>query len=340
MQDQQLTNRLSQFGFQAGTIEGLVAELARLIAPRYVPLRVWRDEVLLAYQTRHRNTRIKMRQALRELIALAPDDGTTEQVSPSLIDEFAARRGRASTVNGLLASIHAAVRLGIRRKYFRAELLEQCQWRIARYDPPRIRHHSREDVSRLLEELSRRAHDWEGRRLEVLGNVLAYCGLRPGEAYRLRVEDVDLERGFVFVRPNGHRLKTKASEAPVPICEELAPLLADWIPRVGSEWLVPKLDRQGPWIHGKHGGRPGDRLASVALQLGIKGLTPRSLRHSLATHMLGYWGLTPSQVKLLLRHTTEQTQVYYVHPDLVNLRALVSGFSYRASAGSDVVRNR
>jgi integrase len=73
-------------------------------------------------------------------------------------------------------------------------------------------------------------------------------------------------------------------------------------------------------------------LRQAAAEAGVPGMTPRSLRHSLATHLAGWWGLSSRQVRLVLRHTTEFTQAYYVHPDLANLRESMAGFDYQAAS--------
>jgi integrase len=186
-------------------------------------------------------------------------------------------------------------------------------------------------VAAVLAHLERHAESWEGGRLHTLAAVLAYTGVRKMEALRLRVEDVDLVRGFVFVAPNGRPLKTPGSEAPVPCPAALLRILRDWIPRCGSEWLIPMKSRKGPWTNGTNGKRPTDLLRAAGLAAGVEGFTPLSLRHSLATHLAGFWGLKERQVQMVLRHTTSRTQRRYIHPDLANLAALVRGFEY----GSD-----
>ena len=143
-----------------------------------------------------------------------------------------------------------------------------------------------------------------------------------------RVADIDLERGFVFVKPNAGRLKTAGSEAPVPIPDALGVALRSWLPRCGSDWVIPCVGRLSPWLHGQSERRPVGRLKAAGKAVGVDGFTPLSLRHSLATHLAGWWGLSPRQVQLVLRHTTEATQGYYVHPDLANLRETVRAVDF------------
>ncbi|WP_422930091.1 tyrosine-type recombinase/integrase [Singulisphaera sp. PoT] len=180
---------------------------------------------------------------------------------------------------------------------------------------------------------SRSKKNWSAGRLHALAAVYAFTGLRRNEALRLRVEDVDLVQGVIFVRPNGGRLKTKKSRAPVPCPAALGKILCNWLSRCGSEWVFPCVrKRDRPWMHGKAGCRPGDRLKAAGKEAGVEGFTPQSLRHSLATHLAGWWGLKEKQIQLILRHTTVKTQRHYVHPDVVNLCKSVRDFDYAEGA--------
>jgi integrase len=309
-------------------VQAVLAALLASTKPNAVSLSQWRNEVLCAYQKHHGNTRTKMRTVLREIITLAGEDATTAELTPALVDRFACRIGRASSVNGLLASLRCALKIAADRNYVRPELLAKCKFRIRDRDAPRMKHHSRESIARVLDHLRAGATTWLGKRLFTFATILAYTGLRPGEAKRLRVEDIRLDRGFLFVKPNGVALKTPGSEAPVPIPDTLAAVLRDWIPICRSEWLIPKMKGDGPWTGGSHGNRAGDILREEAASIGVAGFTPYSLRHSLATHLTGTWGLSRSQIRMILRHTSERTQDYYVHADLVTLRELVRDVAY------------
>ena len=61
-------------------------------------------------------------------------------------------------------------------------------------------------------------------------------------------------------------------------------------------------------------------MKAVAAQVGVIGFGPLVLRHSMATHLMTAWGGSAGLVKRVLRHTTEQTQKWYVHDDLPGLK--------------------
>ena len=130
------------------------------------------------------------------------------------------------------------------------------------------------------------------------------------------------------VRREGKRLKTVASEAAVPMPTALRPILREWSLCCDSEWLFPGSTKAGPWTGGRAGKRAGDRLKAEAEAIGIQGLTPHTLRHSLATHLRGYWGLSPKQIQAILRHSNQLTQELYCHQDLQDLTGLVRDVTF------------
>jgi integrase len=68
----------------------------------------------------------------------------------------------------------------------------------------------------------------------------AFAGLRIGEASGLRVSDVDFMRGVVHPRQQwgGEPLKNAASDAPIPIPQDLALLLAKSVEKFPSDMMV------------------------------------------------------------------------------------------------------
>lgn len=315
--------------FSPTSISQLLELLA--VAEHPIPLEQWRNHVLAHYKSHARSTRLRMRQALREAIGLAGPDATTTALTTELVDRFALREGRAATTNGLLSALRAACRIAARKKWVSRTRLEDAKWRVPE-DAPRIKHHSRAAIARVLAALKGDTGSWAGHRLYALACVLAYTGLRKMEALRLRVEDVDLVRGFVHVRPNGSALKTAASEAPVPLCRALVSVLRAWLPSCGSDWVFPTKSRRGPWTGGSTGRRACDRLKAAGQACGVEGFTPHSLRHSLATHLATHWRLGAKQIRMMLRHSNDRTQLRYIHPELEDLRAMVVDFDFGAQA--------
>jgi len=161
---------------------------------------------------------------------------------------------------------------------------------VRRGHPIGVKHHSLADIKRVLDLLASEVLDredwpqWRARRLLALASLFAFTGLRLKEGLYLRVEDIDLDQRVIQIIPRTlNRLKTEASAQPIPIPDGLAPILADWLPRCGSEWAFPGVTGKAPWTGGPSGHRPLDQLKAAGERAGVHGLTFLSLRHTWAT---------------------------------------------------------
>ena len=94
-------------------------------------------------------------------------------------------------------------------------------------------------------------------------------------------------------------------------------------------WLSPPTARahRAPWLLGRDGCRPLDRLQAAARRANVAGMTFSSLRHSWATHS-AHWGVPRGMARLVLRHTSERTMDWYTHDDLDNLRDATRHIQY------------
>ena len=301
---------------------------------------------------RARATWHKLRQALD--LAAAAGATTTADLTPVLVARIVQARpeGESShTLNSLLRSLRAACSYAVSCGYARVNPFAVRAVRSwIRPGPPKVvrKHVTRDEIHRILLVMAKDVEDrrgwgrWKARRLQALTSVVAYCGLRSGEATHLWVEDIDLAERIIWIRERGKRLKTVAAGAPVPIPEALVPILTDWLqhrqdrPPIGfgsnvstdSPWLFPTISRQAPWCSGQPGAKPVQRLASVARRAGVEGVTFQMLRRSLATH-LEYHGVGPALIQRILRHTdTRTTEKWYRMADVENLREKVAGLEF------------
>jgi len=136
--------------------------------------------------------------------------------------------------------------------------------------------------------------------------MVAYsAGLRVSEVTRLRVEDIDSDRGLIKVR----RAKG-GKDRYVPLAHVALKILrAYWKTQPSNEWLFP-------------GQKPGrhltartvqNALASARKRSGIrKHFTMHTLRHSFATHMLED-GTDLRYVQEFLGHSKPETTMIYTH---------------------------
>jgi site-specific recombinase XerD len=157
---------------------------------------------------------------------------------------------------------------------------------------------SAEEVARLLEKTRNHKH-------RALLMLLYSAGLRVGELVRLRPADLDLDRGMIRVRRGKgakDRVTLLADRAVAAIQTYRAAYSAD-------EWLFPGA-RKGRHLTSRSVQRVVARAARAA---GIrKRVTPHTLRHSFATHLLE-GGTNLRLIQELLGHGSARTTQIYTH---------------------------
>ena len=167
-----------------------------------------------------------------------------------------------------------------------------------------------DEVERLLD-----AAAAAGLRDRALLELLYAAGLRISEALRLDLEDVSFGGGHVRVIGKGDR------ERLVPMGEVALVALRDWIdgPRatlLAAHHVAPV--RGGPVFIGDRGQRLARQQAWAAVQRAAKAaaitahVSPHTLRHSFATHLLE-GGADLRIVQELLGHASISTTQLYTH---------------------------
>jgi len=263
----------------------------------------------------------RMRQVCRMLLEFGIAS-TCDLTTPNIArwSHFRAETVKINTVIGELGYIRALCRFAIDEGRLERDPFSSRRLRLRPRPNSRKTHHSLDEISRLLAHLKWASSTWKGHRLYALAATFAFTGLRRNEGLWLRVEDLDLERGYLEVVPRvGNLLKTERSAAPVPIPPQLVEVLRCWIPKAECAWVFPNLARTGPWIGGNPGTKPLDRLKQAGLAAGVHELTWQSLRHTWATQAETSWGLSDGVIQRVLRHTTPLTQKRYRHADVDNL---------------------
>jgi integrase/recombinase XerC len=172
--------------------------------------------------------------------------------------------------------------------------------------PKRLpRHLNVEEVSRLLDSIP--TDSVVGIRDRAMFETMYGGGLRVGELVLLEMPDLDLSQGLVRVRGKGRR------ERLCPIGSEATHRLEGWIvqrrPRRAGEPAV-FLNRFGLRLTARSVGRILLRYArGLSTQ---KPISPHTLRHSFATHLLDQ-GADLRSVQELLGHRRLTTTQIYTH---------------------------
>jgi len=171
----------------------------------------------------------------------------------------------------------------------------------------------RRTMKRLLEVPDRRSK--QGRRDRAVLLVLS-LGLRRQELCNLDVADLDRESGY---------LKVRTLKKGIPRSIKLTPEIVEALQSYGQSKNGKKpLHDPEALFHGlaKHGPWPMRRLTPMAVNGIIKravkkagvaqNITPHSLRHSCATHMLRQ-GRDLKTVQMVLGHRNLATTSLYLH---------------------------
>ena len=164
-------------------------------------------------------------------------------------------------------------------------------------------------VRQLLEQPAKQ-NTLEAKRDKAMLELLYASGMRISELVGLNLGDVNAEEGFVRCFGKGHK------ERIVPIYEQAARLVKEYIgetrPKLARKkdevalFLNPRgdrLTRQGFW----------QKLKEYAKSAGLDAqVSPHTLRHSFATHMLS-GGADLRAVQELLGHANISTTQVYTH---------------------------
>jgi len=291
-----------------------------------------------------------MEYAVRMLTELGIQD--TSELTVQLVGRLVASRPASNsrnTTRGLCRYVQAlcgyAETMGyVRISPFRLRKLSS----FIRPQPPQgKRHASIEECHKVLQLMQERAQQtgwagWKAKRTYTLTAVLLYTGMRAGEAYWLRIEDIDLEQQIIWIRSTpAHTTKTAKAEAPIPIPPKLRPILEAWmrLHRMAAPaswkleecpWVFPTTRRsaKAPWISGGPGGKPRHAIQATAAEPVAIEFTPLSCRHSFITHFLTAFGGTAALAKRIARHTNEHTAHFYTHDDIPNLLKAVEDVEF------------
>lgn len=221
----------------------------------------------------------------------------------------------ASVLSGGAKASTAARRLSTLRRFYRYLLREGhvSEDPTLKLDNPRLTRRlpdtlTEADVDALLD--SPDTDDPLELRDRAMMELLYACGLRVSELVALRVPQVNRRQGVVRLTGKGNK------ERLVPMGEE------------ALEWLEQYLEQARPILANGHGGDalfPGARgghltrqafwyrIRQYAVRSGInKPLSPHTLRHAFATHLINH-GADLRVVQMLLGHSDLSTTQIYTH---------------------------
>jgi integrase len=168
---------------------------------------------------------------------------------------------------------------------------------------------SREEVFKLLDNI--RLPNYR-----ICLSTIYSCGLRLSEGIRLKIEDIDGDRGFINVRKSKGHMGGKDRIVPLPQ-KTLGLLREQWKSHRTKPWLFPSSDDSR--ANTPQASKPISKSSVQAAfrnalkEAGInKKATVHSLRHSWATHLLEA-GINLRLIQTWLGHSSPSTTSIYTH---------------------------
>lgn len=175
-----------------------------------------------------------------------------------------------------------------------------------------------------------------GSRDRAMLETLYSTGIRVSELVGLNVEDIDLEGEAMHVRGKGRK------ERLVPLGSHAIAAIGRYIERVKADDRYSQAWKQNAETHplfiNKHGQRLSSRsvrrkLDKYLRQVGLDpSISPHTLRHSFATHLLDN-GADLRSVQELLGHRSLSTTQVYTHLSTQGLQRAYNKAHPRAEAG-------
>ncbi len=171
-----------------------------------------------------------------------------------------------------------------------------------------------------------------GRRNRAIIETLYGCGLRVSELVGLQLSQLFLDEGYITVKGKGdkERIVPISAVATELITEYVAGDRGDVVPKPGDENTL-FLNRRGKRLTRQMIFTIIKELAALA---GIrKTISPHTLRHSFATHLLE-GGANLRAIQQMLGHESIATTEIYLHLDRTALRAQILEHHPRNARGN------
>jgi len=264
------------------------------------------------------NTEMAYRNDLNQLVAFAEQEAAKQGSAPSWADF--GRQGMLSFILDLkektLAATTIARRVAAAKSFFTFLKDEgKISDNPTRDVPsPKIGKSLPKPVSiaqvRQLLEQPAKLETPEAKRDKAMLELLYASGMRVSELVSLDVDDIDVDGGYVRCFGKGHK------ERMIPIYPQAAQLVKEYIEQV-HDGIARSPDEKALFLNLR-----GDRLTRQGFWQILKGyakaagldaeITPHTLRHSFATHMLN-GGADLRSVQELLGHANISTTQIYTH---------------------------
>lgn len=182
-----------------------------------------------------------------------------------------------------------------------------------------------EEIDKLIAAIDLSSN--EGERNRAMLETLYGCGLRVSELISLKISDLFFEEGFIKITGKGNK------ERFVPIGDLTQKYITIYQKEIRSHLNIKKGHEDTLFLN-----RRGSQLTramvftiikDLAVKTGLnKNISPHTLRHSFATHLLEN-GADLRSIQLMLGHESITTTEIYVHLDRSFLKEVMYTFHPR-----------
>lgn len=182
-----------------------------------------------------------------------------------------------------------------------------------------------EEIDALIEAIDLSSN--EGERNRAMLETLYSCGLRVSELVALKISDLFFEEGFIKITGKGNKQRF------VPIGDSTQKYIQIYKDTVRTHLNIKKGFEDTLFLN-----RRGSQLTramiftiikNLAVEIGLnKNISPHTLRHSFATHLLEN-GADLRSIQLMLGHESITTTEIYVHLDRTFLTEVINTFHPR-----------
>jgi integrase/recombinase XerD len=167
----------------------------------------------------------------------------------------------------------------------------------------------------------------EGERNRAILETLYSCGLRVSELVALKISDLFFEEGFIKITGKGNKQRF------VPVADLTQKFIAIYKNNVRTQLNIQKGFEDTLFLNRR--GRQLTRamiftiIKDLAVKIDLnKNISPHTLRHSFATHLLEN-GADLRSIQLMLGHESITTTEIYVHLDRKFLTEVLNTFHPR-----------
>lgn len=264
------------------------------------------------------NTEVSYQRDLKKMAAyfekqgIAHADEVTESDLKAYVSEMHSADFAASTISRNIASIRALFHYLFKKGVVSEDPSENLRAPRIEKKMPEIL--TVQEVDRLLSQPN--PHTGKGIRDKAMMELLYATGMRVSELLALKTEDVNLSFGYVICHDNG-------KERVIPIGNVSRDMLQKYMDEARDFFV--KNQRESA-LFTNCSGKPMSRqgfwkvLKGYAESAGIhKDITPHTLRHSFAVHMLQN-GADIKSVQEMLGHSDISSTQMYLGLDTVKMR--------------------